>query len=97
MPAAIPELIHGGSNSRIAGESNERHYEKIRTLPGGGLAVAGRRTDFRTDGTHQTACAATMPMSSLSGMVPMYLLMSGFHLTPWVKLLGRWRNYPRAA
>ena len=27
--------------------------------------------------------------SPLSGMPAMYLLMSAFHLTPWLKLLGR--------
>jgi hypothetical protein len=27
-------------------------------------------------------------MSGLSGMVPMYLLMSVFHLAPWLKLLS---------
>jgi hypothetical protein len=28
----------------------------------------------------------------LSGMVPMYLLMAAFHLTPWLKLLSARRN-----
>ena len=28
-------------------------------------------------------------MSPLSGMVPMYLLMSAFHLAPWLKLISR--------
>jgi len=27
--------------------------------------------------------------SPLSGMVPMYLLMSAFHLAPWLKLIAR--------
>ena len=30
--------------------------------------------------------------SPLSGMVPMYLLMSAFHLPPWLKLMASWRN-----
>lgn len=34
------------------------------------------------------------PMSC-GGMVPMYLLMSGFHFTPWMKLISRWRSCAR--
>ena len=30
--------------------------------------------------------------SPLSGMVPMYLLMSAFHLPPWLKLIASWRS-----
>jgi hypothetical protein len=29
--------------------------------------------------------------SPLGGMVPMYLLMSAFHLAPWLKLISRRR------
>ena len=32
-------------------------------------------------------CSAPQSVSLLSGMVPMYLLMSAFHSTPWLKLL----------
>jgi hypothetical protein len=28
-------------------------------------------------------------MSPLGGMLPMYLLMSAFHLAPWLKLIAR--------
>jgi hypothetical protein len=28
----------------------------------------------------------------LAGMVPMYLLMSAFHLTPWLKLIAGRRS-----
>lgn len=31
-------------------------------------------------------------VSPLSGMVPMYLLMSAFHLAPWLKLIARRRT-----
>jgi hypothetical protein len=37
-------------------------------------------------------CAAAREASPLSGMVPMYLLMSVFHSAPWLKLIARWRN-----
>ena len=31
-------------------------------------------------------------VSPLSGMVPMYVLMSAFHLAPWLKLIARRRT-----
>ena len=37
-------------------------------------------------------CSAMPDASPLSGMVPMYLLMSAFHTAPWLKLISRRRN-----
>lgn len=34
-------------------------------------------------------CAAAPDASPLAGMVPMYLLMSVFHLPPWLRLFAR--------
>jgi hypothetical protein len=34
-------------------------------------------------------CSAAHHASPLSGMVSMYLLMSVFHATPWLKLMSR--------
>jgi hypothetical protein len=34
-------------------------------------------------------CSAALDASPLSGMVPMYLLMSALHLEPWLRLLSR--------
>jgi len=34
-------------------------------------------------------CSALHGASSLSGMVPMYLLMSAFHTAPWLRLIAR--------
>jgi hypothetical protein len=33
-------------------------------------------------------CSGAHDASPLSGMVPMYLLMSAFHSTPWLKLIS---------
>ena len=37
-------------------------------------------------------CSAGQDAWLLSGMVPMYWLMSAFHMTPWLRLLSRRRN-----
>lgn len=42
-------------------------------------------------------CSATHGMSPLSGMVPMYALMSAFHSTPWLKLISRRRSAARGS
>jgi hypothetical protein len=39
-------------------------------------------------GAPNILCSATPETWPLTGMVPMYLLMSAFHLTPWLKLLS---------
>jgi hypothetical protein len=36
-------------------------------------------------------CSAGQDASPLSGMVPMYLLMSAFHSAPWLRLISLWR------
>jgi hypothetical protein len=48
-------------------------------------------------GAHQMSCSATMHMSTLTGMVPMYALMSAFHITPWLKFASGWRCVVRPA
>jgi hypothetical protein len=40
-------------------------------------------------------CSAGQEASPLSGMVMMYLLMSGFHLSPWLKLVASRRSGDR--
>ena len=36
-------------------------------------------------------CSAVRDGSPLTGMVPMYVLMSAFHSAPWLKLISRRR------
>ena len=45
-----------------------------------------------TGGQPQWLCAAAHPGSPLSGMVPMYLLMSAFHTAPWLRLISGRRS-----
>jgi hypothetical protein len=40
-------------------------------------------------------CSAAQGASPLSGMVPMYVLMSAFHAGPWLKLIARRRSMAR--
>jgi hypothetical protein len=41
-------------------------------------------------------CGSGHGASSLSGMVPMYLLMSAFHTAPWLRLISRRRRDRRS-
>ncbi|MGE0424866.1 MAG: hypothetical protein AB7O88_21590 [Reyranellaceae bacterium] len=40
-------------------------------------------------GVPDMLCASASP---LTGMTAMYLLMSAFHLSPWLKMLRHWRG-----
>jgi hypothetical protein len=40
-------------------------------------------------GAPDILCAAAQDASPLTGMVPMYVLMSAFHAGPWLRLLSR--------
>ena len=43
-------------------------------------------------GGQADAMCSIVGMSPLSGMMPMYLLMSAFHLAPWLKLIAGRRS-----
>ena len=43
-------------------------------------------------GEPDTLCAALHGSFALSGMVPMYVLMSAFHVGPWLKLVASGRH-----
>jgi hypothetical protein len=38
-------------------------------------------------GGMEPLCSATQHLSLMSGMIPMYLLMSAFHVGPWLRLI----------
>ncbi len=55
------------------------------------FAVMALLTSMLAGGLPDALCGA----SPLSGMVPMYWLMSAFHLAPWLKLISNRRNAVR--
>ncbi|PDT14232.1 hypothetical protein CO670_23945 [Rhizobium sp. J15] len=43
-----------------------------------------------TAGSPDMLCMTTSDAFPLTGMTSMYLLMTGFHLAPWLRLVGGW-------
>jgi hypothetical protein len=43
-------------------------------------------------GGPEPLCSASGYGALMSGMVPMYLLMSAVHSAPWLRLIAGWRN-----
>jgi hypothetical protein len=54
------------------------------------FAIMALLTGVLGGGAPEMLCAAVQHPSPLDGMIPMYLLMSAFHLAPWLKLISRW-------
>ncbi|MDB5368144.1 MAG: hypothetical protein JWM77_4071 [Rhodospirillales bacterium] len=53
------------------------------------FAIMALVTGVLGGGRADPICSAMQHASPLGGMVPMYLLMSAFHLVPWLKLVAR--------
>lgn len=75
-----------------------RHSHAAALGPAGWLGLAAAPTfvvmglvAFLSSGRPDMMCSATDGVSALSGMVPMYALMSAFHSAPWLKLIFRSR------
>jgi hypothetical protein len=52
------------------------------------FAIMALVTGVLGGGPQDMLCAAAQDASPLSGMVPMYMLMSAFHSAPWLKLIS---------
>jgi hypothetical protein len=56
------------------------------------FAMMALLTGVLGGGPLDALCAAAPDASPLTGMVAMYLLMSAFHLAPWLKLISSRRG-----
>jgi hypothetical protein len=59
------------------------------------FAIMALLTGVLGGGPPDMLCSAAQDTSPLSGMVPMYLLMSAFHSVPWLKLISGRRGGAR--
>jgi hypothetical protein len=56
------------------------------------FAVMALLTGIQDGGVPDMLCSAAADASPLTGMVPMYLVMTAFHSAPWLKLITTWRS-----
>jgi hypothetical protein len=91
----MSQACSGGSD----GGATRRNAAALRAADGLALAAAptfaimALLTGVLGGGPPDMFCSAAQAASPLSGMVPMYLLMSAFHSAPWLKLIragARW-------
>jgi hypothetical protein len=59
------------------------------------FAIMALLTGVLGGGQPDVLCLGAHGASPLTGMVPMYLLMSAFHSAPWLKLISRRRSGAR--
>ena len=92
----MKEACSGGSAGGAT--SNEgRHAPSLGAADWLGLAAAptfavmALLTSVLGSGKMAAICGTAQEPSSIGGMVSMYLLMSGFHSAPWLKLLANRR------
>jgi hypothetical protein len=82
-------MMIGESGSAAAGAV---HLLSLAASPT--FAIMALVTGILDVGLPDRLCSAAQHASPLSGMVPMYLLMGGFHLAPWMKLISGQRCPP---
>jgi hypothetical protein len=82
--AARRETAGGGSGS--AAVRGAADWLGLAAAPT--FAMMALLTGVLGGGPPDLLCSAASGGSPLSGMVPMYALMSAFHLTPWLKLVS---------
>ena len=74
-----PRALHENGNATMIGAADFLYLAAAPTF-----AIMALLTAVLGGGSLDALCGA----SPLSGMVPMYLLMSAFHLAPWLQLIS---------
>ena len=60
------------------------------------FAIMALVTATHDGGVSGMMCRTMQNASPLTGMVPMYVLMSAVHSTPWLRLIANWRRKGRS-
>jgi hypothetical protein len=85
MSGAYPANSIGGE-SRVAGARGTADWLSLAAAPT--FATMALLTTAGLGDGMDSLCSATQHGSLMSGMVPMYLLMSAFHSAPWLRLMS---------
>jgi hypothetical protein len=86
-PRETADVRAGGGNAAALGAGDWLCLAAAPTF-----AIMALLTGVLGGGPPDMLCSAAQDASPLSGMVPMYLLMSAFHLAPWLKLISSRRS-----
>ena len=76
-------IRHEGGNMAALGAIDWLSFAAAPTF-----AIMALLSGVLAGGPPDILCSATQGASQMSGMVPMYLLMSAFHSAPWLKLIA---------
>jgi hypothetical protein len=80
----------GSDNAAAFGAAD---WLSLATAPS--FAIMALLTGVLGGGPPDMLCSAAQDASPLTGMVPMYLLMSAFHSAPWLRLISSRRSGAR--
>ena len=97
----MSEAYSGGSASGAIRHESGQVHAQVHALGAAGwlslaaaptFAIMALLTGVFGGGAPDILCSAAKDASPLSGMVPMYLLMSAFHSAPWLRLIPSRRS-----
>jgi hypothetical protein len=83
-------IRHEGGNAAPLGAAD---WLRLAAAPT--FAIMALLSVFLGGSQPEMLCSAAQGVSPLSGMAPMYLLMSAFHSAPWLKLVSSRRSGAR--
>ncbi len=89
MSDALANKTAGGASCHASAASALRFADWLILAAAPTFALMALLTGFSGGARPDLLCSAAQGASPLGGMVPMYLLMSAFHLAPWLKLLTK--------
>ncbi len=96
MTEAHPAHLTGGTIRSESGHAAaHRATDWLCLAAAPTFAIMALLTSVLGDGQPDILCSAAEHTSPLSGMIPMYLLMSAFHSPPWLKVISSRRNGAR--
>jgi len=98
MSETYPGGCTGGAIRPESGHAGAlRAVDWLRLAAAPTFAIMALLTAAHSGGQPDILCSAAAHTSPLSGMTQMYLLMSAFHLAPWLKLVSSRRSGARSA